>query len=57
MAKLIKPESIAEINIKYFPKKPAKGGIPAIENINIAKEKARIGLVLDNPERLLICST
>jgi hypothetical protein len=34
-------------NIKYLLKKPAKGGIPAMENKQITKVTAKIGEVLE----------
>ena len=48
-AKEINWASIKETKIKYLLKKPAKGGIPAIESKDKAKEIANIGLDLDKP--------
>ena len=48
-AKNIKWASIKDKNIKYLLKKPAKGGIPAIERRHKAKEIANTGLDLDRP--------
>ena len=36
---------------KPVEKKPAKGGIPAVENIKAANEKAITGLVFERPEK------
>ena len=42
---------IAEMNINILLKKPAKGGIPHIENIIIENDKANCGLDMNSPER------
>ena len=45
-----RPDSIAAKNTKSFAQKPAKGGIPAIENIDMATVNAINGFSRCNPE-------
>ena len=42
---------IAEIKINILLKKPAKGGIPHIENITIANETAICGFETNKPDK------
>ncbi len=46
----MKPLETRESKTKYLEKKPARGGIPAIENRQRAKVKAKRGLDLERPE-------
>jgi hypothetical protein len=43
MANIVNSPSTAVNKIKYLLRKPAKGGIPAIENKDMTKVKAKIG--------------
>ena len=43
IARVYSCASIAARNMNHFPKKPAKGGMPAIENIKTNKANAIIG--------------
>ena len=43
------PAMKAEVNIKYFAKKPAVGGMPANDNKAIVMTIASIGFVFDKP--------
>ena len=46
----------AAANTYHFAKKPASGGTPASENINIAKAKAKAGFVRERPASSLMSS-
>ena len=49
MAKTYKFSEIADKNTNNFAKKPASGGIPAIENNIVAKQIPKAKLTLNNP--------
>ena len=47
----INPALTAAKNTYHFAKKPANGGMPAIENINTIKPKAQYGCVNERPAK------
>ncbi len=51
------PDCTAEVKMKYLPQKPAKGGMPAMLNMKMAKATASPGSVRDRPARSEICSS
>ena len=51
------PEATNSFNTNHFAQKPAKGGIPARDNIKIKNIKDAAGLVSDNPLKRVIFSS